>query len=186
MQVKETTKEAIEAKASKMSDFLKMEYYESCLKQNREASFEIKKFVHTKLADLYEKRSMHPEAAKNMNALADIAATFNEKRLAFVRALELYIKAGSYDRSDDAFKKALACANMKEKEEIKIKVKEGYKTQAQNHEKQQKNGNALKAYEKLYSLDISQEEKQEIKQKLLTLYNKLGKIREYNALKGSF
>ncbi len=185
MLVKETTKEEIEAKASKMSDFLKMEYFESSLKQHRETSFEIKKYVSTQLANLYEKRSMFSEAAKNMNAIADISSTFNEKRIAFIRVIDLYIKAGTYDRADDAFKKAMACANTLEKEEIKSQTKEWYKIQAQNHEKAQKNGNALKAYEKLYSLDLNDSEKQATKQKLLLLYNRLGKIREYNAIKSS-
>ncbi len=185
MQVKETTKEEIDAKASKMSDFLKMEYFESCLKQHREVSFEIRKYVNTQLANLYESRSMFLEAAKNMNSLADIATTFNEKRLAFIRAMDLYIKAGTYDRADDTFKKAMACANTIEKDDIKKQVKVWYKAQGQNYEKTQKNGNALKSYEKLYSLDLQEQEKQEVRQKLLTLYNKLGKIREFNALKGS-
>lgn len=185
MLVKETTKEEIEAKASTMSDFLKMEYFESCLKQHRETSFEIKKYVSTQLANLYEKRSMYIEAAKNMNAIADIASTFNEKRIAFVRVVELCIKAGAYDRADDAFKKAMACANTVEKQEIKSQVKAWYKIQAQSHEKAQKNGNALKAYEKFNSLELDDKEKQEVKQKLLFLYNKLGKIRDYNAIKNA-
>lgn len=185
MRVQETTKEDIEEKSKKMSDFLKMEYFESCLKQNHEASFEIRKYVNTQLANLYEKRSMFLEAAKNMNSLADIATTFNEKRLAFIRAIELYIKAGTYDRADDTFKKAMACANVVEKEDIKQQVKIWYKQQAESFEKLQKNGNALKAYEKLYTLDLVEAEKQETKQKLLALYNRLGKIREFNAIKNN-
>ncbi len=185
MLVKETTKEAIDAKAATMSDFLKMEYFESSLKQNKEASFEIKKYANTQLANLYEGRSMYLEAARKMNSIADISTTFNEKRLAFLRVLDLCIKAGSYDRADDAFKKAMACANLKEKEDIKIQMKNWYKVHAAGYEKHLKHGNALKAYEKVYSLELNDNEKQETRQKLMQLYNRLGKIREYNAIKST-
>ena len=181
MQVKETTKQEIENKARGMSDFLRMEYFETCLKQTK--SIEVKKFCHQELARLYEARNMFLEAAKNMNTMAEISITFNEKIKAYVKETELWIKAGRYENADASLKRALASANTQEKEEIKKAIKEFYKRQAEAYEKEKRNTNALKIYEKLFEI-AEQGEKQEIKNKLIELYGRLGKIREYMKMKG--
>lgn len=181
MQIREKKREEVEARLSSMSDFLKMEYLENCLKQTD--SLDIKKFSHTKLTELYMEKSMYAEAARNMSALADISITFKEKIEAFMKETELWIKAGNYDRADDSLKKALACGNKREKGEIKLKIKEIYQKQAEAYKKNQKNGNAMRIYEKMLTLELSDEEKLEIKKKLLLIYGKLGKIREQSMLR---
>jgi len=85
--------------------------------------------------------------------------------------------------ADDAFRKALASGNMKEKEEMKNAIKQLYKKQAEVYEKVKRNANALKIYEKLLQM-VDEGEKPEIKKKLLELYKILGKIREYTILSG--
>jgi len=180
MQIKEKTRQEIEAKASGMSDFLKMEYLEACIKNTN--SIEAKKFCHSELARLYEAKNMFLEAARNMSSMAEMAITFNDKMQAYIKETELWIKAARYDDADEAFRKALASGNTKEKEEMKSAIKELYKKQALAYEKANKKGSALKIYEKLFSIS-SDLEKEEIKNKLLYFYEKLGKIREYNMLK---
>lgn len=180
MQTKERTRQEIEARLKSMSDFLKMEYLENCLK--KDIDFDAKKFCHLNLVELYEGRSMYLEAARNIARVAEIAVTFKEKINAYMRETELWIKAAQYDRADEAFRKALASGNTREKEEMKSSVKEFYKNQALAYEKANRNGNALTIYEKLLTI-AKDEENIDVKKKLLALYKRLGKIREYTLLK---
>lgn len=179
MLVQEKTRGEIEQKLGMMSDFLKMEYLESCIKQYRE--FDIKKFCNQELANLYAKRNMFLEAARNAAAAAELTATFKEKVQAYMKETELWIKAGQYERADEAFRKAQASGNTMEKFEMKRAIKELYKKQAQAYERALRNANALKVYQKLIEL-ADEQEKIEVKRKILDLYKKLGKIREYSVL----
>lgn len=181
MLVKEKSKAEVEAKAGSMSDFLKMEYLEECLKGN--FSFDIKRFCNLNLAKIYEGRNMFSEAAKKMDAVGEISVTFREKKEAYMKAVELFIKGEYYDKADFALRKALDSCSLNEKKEIKTAVAKLLKEQAGVYEKENKRGKAVKAYGHLYR--ISEEEKAEIKQKLLDLYSKLGMMREFNMLRGS-
>ena len=179
MLVQEKTRGEVEQKLGMMSDFLKMEYLESCIKQHRD--FEIKKFCNLKLADLYAGRNMFLEAARNAAAAAELAATFKEKMQAYMKETELWIKASQYERAEEAFRKALASGNTQEKFEMKRAIKELYKKQALVYEKSGRNSNALRIYQKVIEI-ADESEKLEIKKKLLELYKRLGKIREYSVL----
>ena len=182
MIVQEKTRGEVEQKLGMMSDFLRMEYLENCLRQHRD--FDIKKFCNLKLAELYAARNMYLEAAKNASAAAELAATFKEKSSAYIKETELWIKAGQYERADEAMRKALASGNTQEKFEMKRAVKELYKKQAIAFERSGRNSNALKIYQRV--LEISDEsEKTDVKKKLLELYKKLGKIREYSVLQAN-
>lgn len=180
MLVQEKTRGEIEQKLNVMSDFLKMEYLESCIKQFRE--FDVKRFCSMKLAELYEGRNMFSEAARHASAAADMATTFSEKIHAYMKETGLWIKAGHYERADESLRKGLSSANTREKFEMKHAVKNLYKKQAEAYERAARNSNALKVYQKL--LELSDDaEKRGIKMKLLVFYEKLGKIREYTLLK---
>ena len=100
-----------------------------------------------------------------------------------MNAVELYVKAGLYEKADFALRKALECSNDAEKKEIKRAFKTLLKQQAEVYLKENRKGYALKAYEKFYKV-ASEPEKTEVKDKLLILYQQLGKINEYNILKG--
>lgn len=179
MIIQEKTRGEVEQKLGMMSDFLKMEYLENCIKQHRD--FEIKKFCNLELAKLYAGRNMFLEAARNAASAAELAATFKEKIAAYMQETSLWIKAGHYERAEESFRKALASGNSQEKFEMKRAIKELYKKQALVFEKSGRNANSLKVYQKM--LEISDDsEKLEIKKKLLDLYKKLGKIREYSVL----
>ena len=180
MKVFEKTRQEVELKLGSMSDFLKMEYLESCLKNHMD--FDVQRLCHQKLAELYEKRNMFSEAARNMSAVAELAATFKDKMQAYMKETELWIKAGFYEHAEDAFKKALASGNSKEKEEMKKAIKELYKKQALAYEKANRNSNALKIYELLLRI-VDEPEKTEVKRKILEFYKRLGKIKEYTFLK---
>ena len=82
-------------------------------------------------------------------------------------------------------KKALAIGNENQKKEVRESVKEFYKTRARFYIDNRKKNHATKAYEKLLMLDLSEDEKLDIRRKLLGIYESLGRIREYNSLKRS-
>jgi len=181
MIVREKTRPEIETKLRSMSDFLKMEYLENCLKQ-QDLAHDVKRFVHQNLALLYEPRSMFSEAAKNMESVADVSVTFKDKIDAFLKVIELYVKAGMFDMADNALRKAMSCANASQRVNIRMNVKEMYKNQAIKYEKIDKPGNAMKIYEKMMALEEDVSAKNEIKRKLLPIYERLGKIREYSTM----
>lgn len=181
MQIKEKTKAEVESKSAGMSDFLKMEYLEECLRSR--FSFDVKKYCNIELAKAYEVRRMFAEAAKNLEQASEISLTFREKKELFLKAAELYVKAESYERANLALRKALEQVPQ-EKEDVRKALKKLVKEQAAQYEQENRRGSALKAYEYLYKM-LEENEKAEMKQKLLELYGKLGKISEYNILKGS-
>jgi hypothetical protein len=73
-------------------------------------------------------------------------------------------------------------ANEPEKYEIKRKAIEFYRQQVKRFETGNYNSSALKIYEVLVTLVVDAE-KIEMKKKILNLYQRLGKVKEYLKLK---
>lgn len=180
MQVLETKRSEIEAKAEKMSDFLQMEYLEACLKHN--IDIEARRYACMKLSELYEKKMMYPEAIKYIAKFAEVAISKREQILAYLRQAELMIKAGLYDQVDYAYKKAADLVNDREREDIRNRIIAFYKKQADYLMKTKKISAELKIYEKMIKI-VSEPERIELKKKMLSLYEKLGKIKEFVELK---
>ena len=122
---------------------------------------------------------MFIEAAKMYDNAGIISIAFTEKIKHYVKETELYIRTDSFDRADEAMKKAINQANTMEKQDIYSGVKDFYKRQAEIYEKELKRNHAVRIYEKLLEMKISDMERKDTKEKLLELYDKLGKRREY-------
>jgi tetratricopeptide (TPR) repeat protein len=144
----------------------------------------IKKFVYSRLAEIYNNKKMFGDSAKMFENLAVISISFSEKTKYFVKAVEYYIKDGFFEKADYAMNKAIAEANEFERGNIYYSVKEFYKKQAERYEDADKRNQATKIYEKLLGMKITEYEKKQIKKKLLNLYEKLGKFKEHGILKG--
>lgn len=142
----------------------------------------IKKYAYTQLAKIYQSKKMFKDAAKNYECLAILSVAFTDKVKYFLIAAEFYIKDGVFNEADSAMKKAMQEANSFEKGEIYHSIKKYYKNQAQEFESQRKINKASVIYEKLLSMKITNQEEVEIRKKLLELYEKLGKFKEYNIL----
>ncbi len=183
MNTDEFTRRAIEEKIATMGDYVKISYLSNSLKKSLD--FDTRKFVLTTLSKLYEDRKMFKEAGKMLSFSADINTTFNGKLSDFLKSTELFVKGGSYDDADLAFKKALAVANTSQRTELKKRVKEMYQTRAKEYLAKDKRKNAAEAYEKLLSLDLDPQEKDAIKAKLIVLYESLGKVREFYNMRKS-
>ncbi|MFH1248652.1 MAG: hypothetical protein V1660_00680 [archaeon] len=183
-EAKENTREAIESKLKTIGgDMLKLEYLENILKSNQ--TFDIKKFAHMHLAEIYERRLMLGEAAKNIDAAAEIAPTFNERIVLYKKSIEINVKHGSYDAAENSLKKAVTNASTKEKDELKKHFKDICLKRASELETIQRNNNAIKIYERLLTLSfVSDAEKQQINSKLAGLYRRVGKIVESMRLGG--
>jgi tetratricopeptide (TPR) repeat protein len=175
MQILEKNKNEIQARAEKMSDFLRMEYLENVMRKFTD--IDILRYSYNELSRLYEGRGMYPEAVKYIAKFQEICISGREKMMAIVREAELYIKGGFYDRAESAVKKALETANEKDRLEIRKKIIDLYKIEAAKFEKSSKISASAKVYEKLIHL-LPEAEKIDIKKRLLETYKKLGKVRE--------
>jgi len=175
MQILEKNKSEVQAKAEKMSDFLRMEYLENCTKKFVDA--EILRYCFLELSRLYERNGMFPDAIKYLARYEEICPTNREKIQAYLKEIELLVKAGLYERIEFSYKKAKDIATPKEISELNQKMIQMLKDAAAMYDRQNKYTPAAKAYEKLLQLG-KPEDKDEIKRRLVFLYNKLGKVRE--------
>ncbi|HUS49691.1 MAG TPA: hypothetical protein VMZ91_05970 [Candidatus Paceibacterota bacterium] len=180
---KNMSKQEIEEELSEKGDFVQIDYLTNFLKKEHHLGFSLRKFLYSKLAEIYERRNMLVDSAKMFDKLGLISIAFSEKIKNYVKETKLYIKAGFFDWADGAMKKALNQANEMEKQDIYFAIKDFYKRQAEVYEKERRRNHALRIYEKLLELNVSDFEKQEIKKKILELYEKLGKLKEYFILK---
>lgn len=163
-------------------DFVQIDYLNRLL-TNKGLALDRKKFVYKKLAELYEKKGMFRDVAKMYNLLALSSITFNEKIQHYVKETEFYIKAGFFNDADEAMKKASGEATDRQRGEIYNAIKEFYKKQGEAYAKQNRKTNAVKIYEKLLTMKISDSERVETKAKLMALYESIGRVKEYFALK---
>lgn len=175
------SKSEIEKELEEKGDFVQIDYLTRFLKEG--LGIEMKKFIYLKLAEIYERKGMFHNATKMFNDAALISIAFSEKIKHYVKEAELYIKSGNFEKADEAVKKAGSNANASQKAEILFAIKNFYKRQAEIYEKEKRRNNASRIYEKLLQMKLSENEKQEIKERLLELYEKLGKFKECSVLK---
>ena len=171
---KNMQKSEIEKFLSTKGDFVQIDYLGRFLKENPPLA--VKKFAYTKLAELYQNKAMFSAAAKMYDNLAILSIAFSEKIGHYVKETEMYIKSGEFINADEAMKKALGDSNASQRSEINFSVKDFYKRQAETYEKELRRGSAVKIYEKMLEMNISDSERAEIKGKLSALYAKLGKF----------
>ena len=125
---------------------------------------------------------MFKDAAKNYEYLGAISNAFADKLKYFMIAAEFYIKDGAFEQADSAIKQAMKDANSYERGEIYHSIKHFYKKQGEEYISDGKISKASQIYEKLLSMQTTPKEQEEFKKKLLDLYEKLGKFKEYKIL----
>ncbi|MCL5018202.1 MAG: hypothetical protein M1416_00330 [Candidatus Pacearchaeota archaeon] len=181
---KEMTKAEIEKELSGKGDYVLIDNITRFAKEN--IPTDIRKFIYAKLAGIYEKRNMFADAADIYGRLAEISMIAEEKANFFIKETENYIRAGFFDKADLAIKKIIANVKATERPKIMISIKEFYKKQAEVYEKEKRRSFAVKTYEKILTLHISDAEKDAIYKKLLGLYKELGMIGQYMAMQKRF
>ena len=180
----EMTKSEIERDLQGKGNFVQIDHLNRFLKDHP-LNMDTKKFIFLKLASLYEASKLFGETAKAYDNAASISLTFAEKIKHYTKAAESYARLGAFDRIDEAMRKAMSEANSREREDIQATIKMMYKTQATQLESEMKRSHAVKFYEKLLDMRLSDQERRDIREKLSDLYVKLGKLNEYQALKRS-
>ncbi|MBU0906752.1 MAG: tetratricopeptide repeat protein [Nanoarchaeota archaeon] len=181
MRVKEVTKREIEKKFVEMNDYLRIEYLKSCL-QNQ-LDFDTKKFVLVKLAGLYEAKGMLLEAGKAMRTAAEINTFANTKVMDYIKAAELYIRGGDYDRADAVKQKAIDVGGETRKDEIEKTFREYYKIQARVCVEVNKRKQAAGVYEKMLTMDLDLSEKKEVQENLIAIYEAFGEFTKVRSLR---
>ena len=182
--VRESTIEEIEGRLGEMVTPLnKIAYLESALRESG-FSFEIKRFIWEELVLLYEERGMYEKAGRAMASKAGGEVSRNEKVESYLKAAELFAKGGRVDEADDMFVRAGRDGDVEDKVKIKLARKNIFMVNAQELEKQGKKVSASKFYEKLIKMNLAEEEKQEIKEKLVEIFRATGRFRDAELLEG--
>lgn len=182
---KEMTKSEIEKEISKWGEYVQIDNLTRFLKTNPGIPSDVKKFVNQKLGEVYENKKMFSDSAISYEKVADLCVLQPEKIKNFLKAVNNYIKTGSFDRADETARKSLQEANSETRAEILKSLKEFYKQEAERGIKENKRSSTVKVYEKMLGMNsISIPEKEEIKEKLLKLYLTLGMVNQYNKFKG--
>ena len=184
IQIRESTVEEIQDKLKEMQTPLnKLAYLESALRESG-FSYEIKRFIWNELAGLYEERKMYEKAGKAMANKAGVEVTKTEKIESYLKAGEYFAKAGHVEESDDMFVRASRDGEISDKEKVKLARKNIFLINAQELEKQGKKVSAVKFYEKLIRMNLLDEEKQEIKDRLIDIYKATGRFKDAQLLEG--
>jgi tetratricopeptide (TPR) repeat protein len=180
---KEMSKAEIEKELNREGDYVQIDTIRRFLKEN--PSPELKKLVCIRLAEIYERRMMFPQAAETYNKLADMTNIYADKMKFLIQEAGNYIHGGFFEMADSITNKIIAEVKPMEKTSTMNIIKDFYRTQAQIYEKEKRKSKAVQIYEKLVtSKTISDAEKSEIDNKLLRLYNDLGLVSKYLDLKG--
>lgn len=176
-------KEAIERTLKGRGIYVQIDYLREISKKNLSISNKI--FVYEKLGELYQQVKMLKDAAHAYDGLAIVSVSFVEKMKNYVKEAQLYIMAGEFERAEEAMNKAMAQGNASEKAEIYFAIKQFYRQQGAKYEKETRRANAARIYERLLQMSISTGEREEIREKLLNIYEKLGDVKRYFSLKRS-
>ena len=163
-----------------MSDELKAEFIENCLKKKLDSS--VKKNIHIKVADIYDRKKWYTNAASHISAAISCTDIYREKMGLFMKLGQLNIKDNKHIMARDAFKSAMDYANSGEKKKISDDIKNLYLSGASSLDANGKWTKAALIYE--YSLDLlTDAEKKAVKQKLVILYEKLGRVKDSMRMK---
>jgi len=163
-----------------MSDELKAEFIENCLKKKLDSS--VKKNIHIKVADIYDRKRWYTNAASHISAAISCTDIYREKMNLYIKLGLLNIKDNKHIMARDAFKAAMDYAGSEDRKKIGTDIKNLYLNEASSLDANGKWAKAASIYE--YSLDLlTDAEKKAIKQKLVVLYEKLGRIKDSMRMK---
>lgn len=168
----------IDSVLSGLGDFVQIDHLVRFLKES-DTNQDTKKYSYLKLASIYEKKAMFFDASKSYDNAAIYCLNINEKSSYYIKEAEMLIKGGFFEQVEKAISKAKDGMPIQEKQKIQDRVKVLYQKQAEIYEAQLKRSNAVRVYEKMLELQITDKERADIKNKLIELYEKLGKKKEY-------
>jgi len=176
------SKSEIERELNGKGDFIQIDYLNRFIAQK--PPLHEKKFAFMKLIEIYETKKMFNDVAKIWNNLSMLALSPQERIDYLIKETKAHIQGGRFDEADSVMRRAMEEVTIVKKTDIYDEIKKFYRQQAENYEKENRRNHAVKIYEKLLSLKITEQERNEVKGKLLALYEQLGKFRESSTLQG--
>lgn len=180
---KEMTTQEIDEFIKNKGDFVKIDLLTRLLKENLTNA--TRRFVFLKLGEVYERASMFFDSASAYEKAGALSISEGERKNVSVKSAQLFFRAGDYNRAEGMIRSAISKANDFERRDIYEGMKKYCIYNAEACEKSRKFGEALKIYERVLTMELSDSEKKQVKAKLMALYEKLGKIREYMLMKNS-
>ncbi|MGY4884036.1 MAG: tetratricopeptide repeat protein [Nanobdellota archaeon] len=180
MLTKGMSRSEIEKELNGKGDFIQIDYLNRFIAQK--PPLHEKKFAFMKLIEIYESKKMFNDVAKMYSNLVLLALSSQEKIDYMIKETKSYIQGGRFDEADAVMRRAMDEVPIVKKADIFEDIKRFYKQQAETYERENRRNNAVKVYEKLLSMKITEQEKSEVKAKLLSLYDQLGKFRESSVL----
>lgn len=179
---KEMPLSEIESLLKDKNDFVKIDHLTRFLKEKLPA--ETRKFTYMKLGEVYERSFMFIDSARAYEMAGELSSE-NDKKNLFVKAAQLFIRGGDFTRAEGLIRNAMSKANDFERRDIYDGLKKYCIYSAEAYEKTRKFGDALKIYEKVLTMELSDSEKKQIKSKLMELYERLGKVKEYMGMRNN-
>lgn len=177
---RDVSREEIENELRGKGEYVQIDYLNRFISSG--PSMLMKNYAYSRLTEIYERKKSYGELGKTYESLAVFSINIQDRVNNFMKAAESYVKDGSFERADTALRKAMTEAKESERAMLYMKLKDFYKQQALGFEKDMKRAQAVKVYEKVMLMRISESEKEEVKKKLIDLYGKLGKYREKELL----
>lgn len=178
---KDMQKSEIEEFLKNKGDYVKIDHLTRFMRES--LPLETKKFVALILGETYEKNKMNLDAARMYYVSATHSANPLEKAKLFKKEGIAYIKAGQFDKGDDAINRAITDLELKDKVSVQNEVLALYKLLADESYKKNRLAETLKILEKISSMKISEADKADVEKKLLSLYDRLGKVDKYLGLR---
>ena len=178
------TEDDVRTRLKTLSPMLQQEYLENLLRRMN-LTPELKLMISREIVELYVRRGLWSNAAKIMESAAISFHNPNTKRDIYKQAGILYARACDFLTADDCFKRAVEQAMDKEKPFLKKEIETIYLTEANNFENIGKRQKAVDIYERIKRTNPEESVKRKINEKLVVLYEKLGKIREHLDLRDS-
>jgi tetratricopeptide (TPR) repeat protein len=160
----------------------KTEFIENALKSNIPVDVKIAALIAR--AELYIGKRWFHLAAHDYCYAADLATVFREKTELYFKGALMYVHADDYFTADDNFRKALVLSSTSERPKLLEKIPVLYFEHALSYEQNQQQAKAIVAFSKTLTLpNLSHSKRLEVYEKLIVLYEKVGKPRDANVIK---
>ena len=178
---KEMSVQEVEEFLKNKNDFTKIDYLTRFLHEKLPA--ETRKIVFMKLGEVYERSSMFMDSGRAYEKAIELSPEKDRKNVS-IKAAQALIRAGDFNRADELIRNVVSKSSDFERRDIFNSLKTFYLFTAEMHEKSRKLAEAIKIYERVLTMNITDEEKKKIKARLMDLYQKLGRVKEYIDIKG--
>ncbi len=163
------------------TDERKLEFLENQLKQEQDPVR--RKTMFVLMGTLQFQRKWFNTAAKSFSNAADLSTTFDEKQDLFFRAGTMFVRSNDFFTAEDIFRKSVVLAPKRDRVNVQKRVVEAYLQFARECETGRQNTKALSIYNRVLGFKISLDEANQIRDKIIGIYEKMGNPIQANAMR---